>query len=270
MTGQGEASGSEQTTSTNLDDKLRLLQLQKCRESLKQNNQAGVYGLLSSARDLVVDFLLRRVIFPFDFFSSSRSRFPFETARQETLMRRSMSALFGAASSVHSNSNGGTSPLRFVRVDLDKLGLRLAQWKLPTPTRMSRPSLELDQEPQRMGLSKVIALVPKFAKQEGDLSLQKMKEFRSGGPASVQWLDYDPRFELRPSSANFSLTPFDAIVHDFGLQSHIVRGLTEFLLKYSNSLRVSGDSLTRPSFEISSQLSNSDKTRLDGRCLGSD
>lgn len=224
----------------------------------------------------MVEFILNRVFFPFDIFSSSRIRFPFESPRQEILMRRSVSAIFSAAASVYSNTAGNFGPLKFVRVNLPKLGLNLPKWKLPLSGRLSekdaRPSLEFDSElpeshESRLSLSKIIAIIPKFPKKENQLSLQKMKEFRSGGAASVLWLDYDPRFELSPSSANFSLTPFDTIVHDFGLQSYLIRALTEFLLKYSNSLRVSSDSQTRASLEMTSQISNSEKTHPNSESL---
>jgi hypothetical protein len=243
---------------------LKEIQFQKCEEFLKNNNNSGIYNFISTSKDLLMDFLMSHCFFPFDHFNNTQTHFPFESESQERLMRKSISCVLTAAFNIHSNSANNHFPVRFVRVNLDYLGLKVPSWKKTIKTENSNSNTfeenekvtvesnesvdlqNIDNEPEEyITLNKIVTLIPKFEKKVTDLSLVKMKEFRSKDMFSIKWMDYNPKFDLKAVSNNFSLTPFDVIVHDFGLQGYIIRTLTDFLLKYSNSLRISNDNSKR-------------------------
>ena len=274
---------SKNQTSNNIDEKIKNLQRQKCQEFLLQNNNAGVYGLVSSCRDLLADFFMTQTLFPFDFFSSHHSKFPFISLEKENLMRKSISCVLSAAFSIYSNSGGNYLPVRFVRVSLEDFGLKTPVWKKLVDVKIERlpseehekASLHSSQSMEKalqahfretvVEMQKVITLVPQFHKRRSELTLVKVKEFRSSEFFSVKWFDYNPKFDLEPVTKNFSLAPFDCLVHDFGIQGFMMRSLVEFLLKYSSALRITTESYMKQSTVGESSTSNADVKKFESK-----
>ena len=242
-----------------VEEKIRSMQHQKVTDFLLQNNTSGIYSVISSCREILVDFFMVRSYYPFDLYGQKNNAFPFQSETQQRLMRKTISCLLSAAFGIFTNTGGNFTPIKFIRINLESFCLKTPpskKWtspKVPEQAKEVEPvSMNSTQSVDRhieaesfepLTLKKVFLLVPQFEKVESQLSMEKIKEFRYSNLLTERWFDYNPKVELVPLSNNFCFDACDRMVHDFGIQSFLMRSLAEFLQKYTFALRVRSDQM---------------------------
>ena len=117
----------------------------------------------------------------------------------------------------------------------------------------------------KIKLTKIIMIVPEFEKEHENLTFEKKKQLKRNDETKIEWTDYQPNFDLKFLSSDFSQQSFDIIVHEFGLQAFIMAQLFDFFQTNTDALRITTSSTKQTN--NTSVTDKSDNPSVKGKFL---